>query len=286
VHDKDKKMTLSKTNANIAIVAAAQSATTKPAGGESTAPAVTSAAGYRVLVADDNPINRQLAQRLLEKLGCLVDLASDGHEAVAMHQTRAYDLLLMDCQMPRLDGYQATARIRAMEGEQRTTIIALTAYSTQGEQDKCRAAGMDDLISKPIGPQALEQKLGRWLQPDQSAPAVAAMADDDEMERVQAIFGADFAELALLYEADSPRRIAVLRQAGAMGDAAQIAKVAHAFRGSCASMGAMRLAALCKALELHAKSGALRDFEQKVNAIEAEYSRVSAKLQSLMRAAR
>lgn len=240
-------------------------------------------AGHRILVAEDNPVNQQIAIRMLEKLGCRADIASNGREAVLMHGEQPYHLVLMDCQMPELDGYQATAQIRAMEnGRRRTPIVALTSHSTQNEREKCLAAGMDDFISKPVQLQILEQVMGRWLLSATMQPAIAEPGKNDELETVQTLFGAAFAELAALYQIDSPKRIGILHQAGAAGDGAQIAKVAHAFSGSCASIGATHLSALCKELERHAKDGVLAGFDQKMNAIEAEYNRVSAKLQVMV----
>lgn len=239
-------------------------------------------AGYRILVAEDNPVNQQVAIRMLAKLGCRADVAANGREAVLMHGKEAYHLVLMDCEMPELDGYQTTAQIRAMEtGRRRTPIIALTSHSTQSEQEKCLAAGMDDFITKPVQPQLLEKVMERWLQSAAVQPAFAEPGKNDELEEVQALFGTAFAELVALYQTDCPKRISLLHQAGAAGDSVQIAKVAHAFSGSCASIGATRLATLCKELELHAREGMPTGFGQKLSIIEAEYNRISAKLQAL-----
>jgi HPt (histidine-containing phosphotransfer) domain-containing protein len=103
---------------------------------------------------------------------------------------------------------------------------------------------------------------------------------DDELELIHAIFGEDFSQLSTLYQSDSPKRIAILNEALAAGDRAQVARVAHAFSGSCASIGATRLSALCKELELLAKDEAAAGLEEQLAAVEAEYQRVSAKLQS------
>jgi CheY-like chemotaxis protein len=237
--------------------------------------------GYRILVAEDNPVNQQVAVRMLAKLGCRADVAANGREALLMHGKGAYHLVLMDCEMPELDGYQTTAQIRAMEtGHWRTPIVALTSHSTQSEQEKCLAAGMDDFITKPVQPQLLEKVMERWLQ-SAAQPAFGEPGKNDELEEVQALFGTAFAELVALYQTDSPKRISLLHQAEAAGDSVQTAKVAHAFSGSCASIGATRLATLCKELELHAKEGMPTGFGQKLSIIEAEYNRISAKLQAL-----
>jgi PAS domain S-box-containing protein len=120
----------------------------------------------RVLVAEDNRVNQKLAKRLLEKAGCVVDLAANGREAVRMWEQIPYDVVFMDCQMPEMDGYEATAEIRRLEqglpAHRRTPIVALTANAMLGEREKCLRAGMDDFVSKPIPFGALEGLLRRW----------------------------------------------------------------------------------------------------------------------------
>jgi signal transduction histidine kinase/CheY-like chemotaxis protein len=118
----------------------------------------------RILVAEDNPINQKLVRRLLEKSGCQVDLATNGVEAVEMWSKSWYDIVFMDCQMPQMDGFEATGEIRLREGSSgtRTPIVALTANTMQGDRDKCLQAGMDDFISKPFNSGALHRALDRW----------------------------------------------------------------------------------------------------------------------------
>lgn len=241
--------------------------------------------GSTVLVADDNPVNQQVAARMLEKLGCKCELAADGAQAVDMHTARPFDLILMDCEMPVLDGLQATMHIRENEtAGRRTPVIALTACAGQGEQEQCLAAGMDDFLSKPIRPQLLRETLARWL-PQRGADVQdgAAATYSDELEVVRDMFGADFAELAALYRNDGPPRLAVIREAYGAGDLARVAKVTHALAGSSASIGATGLSALCKEVETSAKAGSLEKFEQRMAAIEAEYARICGKLQSLIK---
>ncbi len=249
-----------------------------------TTPAAQLHHGRRVLVADDNPVNQQVALHMLAKLGCIAEAAADGEQAVEMHKAAPYDLILMDCDMPRLDGYQATRRLRALEnGARQVTVIALTACTTSEERQATDDAGMDDFLSKPIRPQILGEMLARWL-PPAAAPAAEAPAAGcvDELEAVQAMFGADFAELAALYRNDSPPRIATLRSARADSDLVLLAKVAHALAGSSASIGAIRLCALSRELEMRAKNGMLDDFDTRVAAIEGEYRRVSDKIQAML----
>lgn len=239
-------------------------------------------AGRRILVVDDNSVNRTVAQRLAENLGCAVEAAADGEQAVAMHAAHPYHLILMDCQMPRMDGYQATQRIRALDGAAgRVPVIAVTACAAPEERERCLCAGMDDFVAKPLRPGDLEDALARWLPasaPVHCAPAACA----DELDLVRDMFGADFAELARLYSSDGAPRIEAMRRAGAAGDCAQAAKFAHALAGSSVSIGATGLSVLCKELELRAKAGELDDFGARLADIEAEYGRVCGKLQAML----
>lgn len=240
--------------------------------------------GRRILVADDNSVNLQVARHMLEKHGCRVDVAGDGAEALAMHQAAPYDLVLMDCQMPVMDGRDAAKRIRTLEGAAgRVPVLAVTACVTPSERDCCLAAGMDDFIAKPLRPHILDAALAKWLRaqmPAKTAPAESPRRD--ELDAVKDMFGADFGELARLYRNDSPPRIAALHDAAAAGDWTAVAKVAHAFSGSSASIGASGLAALCKELELQAKTGSIAEFAERMSTIENEYERICKRLEALL----
>ncbi|WP_334189502.1 response regulator [Noviherbaspirillum sp.] len=252
-------------------------------------------AGYRILVADDNLVNQQLAVRMLEGFGCRVEVADNGREAVRVHAALPCDLLFMDCRMPQMDGYEATVRIRARESaSRRTPIVALTASLTDETRRACAVAGMDDFLPKPIRQAPLKTILSRWLRPDapllhqvQESRAAYAAADaytpvsGDELEAVQAVFGNDFNELAMLYRRDGSKRIAILTKAAAEGDSRQLARIAHLLCGSSASIGAMQLSAMCKQLEVCAKAGRDGEAGQLLQAIAAEYARIELRLQSM-----
>ncbi|MBL8768211.1 MAG: response regulator, partial [Planctomycetes bacterium] len=118
--------------------------------------------GARVLVAEDNPVNQRIATRMLANLGCTVVLAANGREAVQRFQTATFDAVLMDCQMPEMDGYQATRAIRE-QSTQRIPVIAMTAHAMEGDDRKCFDAGMDDYLTKPVSSASLQATLVRWV---------------------------------------------------------------------------------------------------------------------------
>jgi CheY-like chemotaxis protein len=124
---------------------------------------------WRVLLAEDNAVNQRLAAKLLENLGCRVDVAANGREAFSMGQALPCDVIFMDCQMPEMDGYETTRAIQRDEPRRHTPVIALTANSMQGDRQACLRAGMDAYISKPIRPKKLAAVLARWV----PAPAKA-----------------------------------------------------------------------------------------------------------------
>lgn len=135
------------------------------------APAAPVRYDCRILLAEDNPVNQTLALLLLRKLGCTVDLAADGLAAVSLAETNAYDLIFMDCQMPKMDGFAATAAIRSRSAH--PPIIALTANALVGDRERCLASGMDDYLSKPLHFAHLEQAINTWIKP--SARETAAL---------------------------------------------------------------------------------------------------------------
>jgi CheY-like chemotaxis protein len=119
---------------------------------------------WHVLLAEDNAINQTIAKHLLERLGCQVDLATDGIQAVARCAERPYDAVFMDCQMPNMDGYSATESIRRQKQDgYRIPIIAITAHAMAGDRERCLAAGMDDYLTKPLQPKDLARVVERWL---------------------------------------------------------------------------------------------------------------------------
>ena len=239
----------------------------------------------RILAVDDNAVNLQVARQMLARFGCQVETASSGQQALYLVSERHYDLILMDCKMPQMDGYQTTALLRAMKSaDHHTIIIGWSASAKHNERDTCLAIGMDDFIAKPMRLRSLNELLTRWLQAN-TTKASTTMQQDDELDATKQIFGEDFPELAHLFLGDSPKRLTLLNTAIAQQDAIATGKLAHILCGSTASIGATSLAALCRELEIKAKNNELDDALLRLNAIELEYARIDAKLHGMLHAA-
>jgi CheY-like chemotaxis protein len=127
-----------------------------------------SAAPLRILMAEDNAINQRVGKLLLQRAGFDIDLVSDGSEAVEAHRANPYDLILMDCQMPTMDGFEASRHIRHL-GQKQPVIVAVTANALVGERERCLSAGMDDYLSKPFQAEQLVAVVRRWLDPPDRA---------------------------------------------------------------------------------------------------------------------
>ena len=240
----------------------------------------------RILVAEDHEINQRVTVGMLERLGYRADVAADGREAVDAVARAHYGLVLMDCQMPGMDGYEAAAAIRRQEaGGRRLPIIALTADSSEGARERCIAAGMDDLVPKPLDRGRLREVLRRWL-PDgpheaesadaHSEPERHAVASEPEpatldVERLKAAVGADRAKLRRyldLFASSTGTLLAQLAPAVEKRDAGAVSRMAHSLKGTCGSVGAQQMALLAGALEAAveradwpAASGLGRDLE-------------------------
>jgi CheY-like chemotaxis protein len=257
----------------------------RPAGGAR--PAERVAGVLRVLVVEDNAVNRDVARGLLETLGCQVDVVPDGTEAVSACAQVEYDVVLMDCQMPHLDGYEATRRIRGNEGAgRRTPVIGLTASAMKGDRERCLAAGMDDYLPKPVGPSDLEAVLHRWGGGARAGEIVAEARLGEEGGPLDPVVFGDlrsFTSSGFLIEAidrflsETPARIEVLHEARTRGDADFFSRRAHSLRGSAAILGALRLMKLAA----HLEERGLFDRDEAaalLQAVELEFETVRAAL--------
>ncbi|MBS0379725.1 MAG: response regulator [Proteobacteria bacterium] len=246
----------------------------------------------RVLVVEDQPINREVADGMLTSFGLSVVCATDGRNALDILAETAPDLVLMDCQMPIMDGFAAAAEMRRREPPGvRVPIVALTADATSEAREACLAAGMDDYLPKPFTREALYGVLSRWLgqapdatrtrerpAPDPSGEAL----DPDTLTALRALprSGArDMLEhVARIYLAEAPAQLAALKRFIESGDAARLARAAHAWASTNGNVGALGLALRCRRLEEHARGGDLRAAAEAMAALQEEYDRVWAAL--------
>jgi two-component system sensor histidine kinase/response regulator len=245
-------------------------------------------ARVRVLVVDDNVVNQKAARMILERLGCRVDVAANGKEAVGQAVLLPYDLIFMDCEMPEMDGYEATERIRRYSGPAgRVPIVAMTAKALQGDRQRCLAAGMDDYVPKPARFEDFQQVLNRWgsrgSRSREEALPVAPALDPAILERWRELAqGAEPGLLAELFEAfvkDGEERLTTLRRRAASGDADGLRRTAHALKGASANIGAGPLAELCRRLEACAAAGAGAEVAPLLDALAAEFARARAELE-------
>jgi CheY-like chemotaxis protein/HPt (histidine-containing phosphotransfer) domain-containing protein len=252
----------------------------------------------RVLVAEDNVVNQRVAQRMLEKLGCRVDVAANGSETVQMLQLLPYDVIFMDCQMPELDGYEATREIRAREsasaGKHRTTVIAMTANTMLGDRERCLAAGMDDYVPKPVRIDDLRAALDRWRPHAPIAPTpedAPAEPSEPTIDRAQLESLRDLQdpgdpdvirELIEMFLGDAQRSLDAIRAASASEDSATLTRAAHTLKGSSANMGAQQLSTLSRRIEERARSHSLAGLEGLLAEMEPEMHRVRTALEAYL----
>ncbi|WP_374666897.1 response regulator [Ramlibacter sp.] len=259
--------------------------------------------GVRVLLVEDHAVNELLMRRLLAQLGCDVEVAHDGQQAVDAWARGHPDLVLMDVQMPVMSGLDATRRIREREhaqGLRPTPVVALTAMAMPGDRERCLAAGMDGYVSKPVTRQALVEAMAAALAgvasphgspaaaPAAKGPLVAdAPAETGEpihRERLQRQMAGDMGLLREVAEAtreDLRVRMTALREAARQRDAAQAQANAHALKGALASLTADRAALLAKGLEAAVRRGEWPLFERALALFEKEAARVTAALEAM-----
>jgi PAS domain S-box-containing protein len=246
-----------------------------------------------VLVAEDNTVNQKVAVRMLERLGYQADAVANGFEALEALSRVRYAAVLMDVQMPEMDGYEATAEIRRLEeGEGRhTPIIAMTANAMQGDREQALGAGMDDYIPKPVKADELEAVLDRWvsksdeatvLDPGEGSGTREHSAEDPLDRSVLAglrelqVEGEPniLNELMDLFLTDVPPQLVALREAAEASDAHAVERIAHTLMGSCGNMGAVRMGAICAELEEIGRTEDLAAAPVRISRLEEEFGRV------------
>jgi signal transduction histidine kinase/CheY-like chemotaxis protein/HPt (histidine-containing phosphotransfer) domain-containing protein len=271
-------------------------------------------AGHALLV-EDNPVNRQVAQRLLSLIGITFDVAENGKEAFEMMMASSnFDVVLMDCQMPVMDGYTATRSRRTLEQErslQRIPIIAMTANAMAGDREKCLASGMDDYMSKPLNRGLLEQTIRKWLPKNrkdvQSAPPVATPVapkappvrltepvkmtsaapaiNESIVNELIDVMGSEFTSLVRVYLEDTPKNLQALTAAAERGDVQGMIAPAHSLKSTSANLGAMALSDVAKLIEHGARSATLRDSSGMARQAGIEFRRAADELQRLLQKA-
>jgi PAS domain S-box-containing protein len=246
----------------------------------------------RILVVEDNTTNQMVATGMLAKLGFRPEVVSNGRQAVEAVERNEYVAVLMDCNMPVMDGYQATVAIRAAEalhtatgGGRRVPIVAMTAGAMVGDRDRCLAVGMDDYVSKPVQLVDLDRALSRWSARGPAAAAAEEVIDADQLHVLWALDGGDGSFLATLVESfleSAAHALPTLAAAIEAGDVVAVSQEAHRLKGEAATLGASGLAELCRRLEAldspmdRAAAGVL------VADIESEMQRVRATLQATL----
>jgi signal transduction histidine kinase/DNA-binding response OmpR family regulator len=242
----------------------------------------------RILLAEDNLVNQLVAIRSLERLGYRADVAANGLEVLDAVARQPYDIVLMDVQMPELDGLDATRRIVAgWHSGDRPRIIAMTANAMSGDRERCLAAGMDDYISKPVRLEELEAALLRRAPRDEPSPETAlspapVLLDYGALERLTQAQGGGQPSVTVefidLYLAEAALQVEQLARDAAMGETAGLARIAHSLKASSALLGAEALSALCRELEA-ARALGEAEATRRVAAIEAVFAETAAALE-------
>lgn len=241
--------------------------------------------GAAILVVEDNLVNQELAKAILAGIECRMTLCADGAEAVELFAEHDFDLILMDCQMPVMDGYTATEKIRAIECEWqriKTPIIALTAATISGDRERCTAVGMDDFLSKPFIVEDLIDKLKHWLPHKIQSVSIESSESSDhsvlDLNALARIRGLDpggstviVAKIINIYLETSPEQIRTIKQAYAQENRDIVRKTAHSLKSSSANLGAETLTAACKRLEAQAFDAEWKDLSDLITTIENEF---------------
>jgi CheY-like chemotaxis protein len=254
-----------------------------------------------VLLVEDNPMNQEVGRSMIEALGGRVDVASNGYEVLDQVESTNYDIIFMDCQMPMMDGFEATRLIREREKQQdaaRAVIVALTAHGADEDRRRCLAAGMDDYLGKPFRMQDLFRMMEKWC------AGVSARNSPGKSEGLQSNPGAfqdntgDYLDRSRLdnirsigpngpgmlstiieiYFNDSPILLGRLREAFEAGDADGVARAAHALKSASAGLGASALGAMCKQVESIAVGDSFNGLETLISRIRSEYEKVKEAL--------
>ena len=256
----------------------------------------------RVLLAEDNPVNQQVGEAMLAKLGLAVAFAANGEEAVRLARTETFDLILMDCHMPVMDGYEASTAIRAHATAQRIPIIALTANVMEGNRERCLAAGMDDFLAKPYSLDQLQEVLRRWMGAAATVATIDAAGQAGAVDAAQAGEGEaaiDRGFLEQFRELDPAGGLALadrilgvyldtcgksftqIEEATAAGDGEVLRRAAHSLKSSSGNVGAKRLYALLREFEGLGRDGGIEAARARLDELRHAFARACAELRAL-----
>lgn len=220
------------------------------------------ARSLNILLAEDNPVNQKLALRLLEKRGHRVSLAGNGKEALSAFETSSFDLILMDVQMPEMDGIEATQAIRRLEeaGASHCPIVAMTALAMKGDKERCLDAGMDGYLTKPIRTQELDAVLDDYMSIKEMPEAPAINHGEPTLDLKELLDRVDndfefLSELSSIFRTDYPKQIASAQDALGRHDASVLGTIGHTLKGSLSNLAAHRACTLATSLESTAKAG-------------------------------
>jgi two-component system sensor histidine kinase/response regulator len=243
--------------------------------------------GGQVLLVEDNFVNQKVAVKFLERLGCTVQVASNGAEGIAAYRKQRFDMILMDVQMPVMDGMTATRMIRALETDKHVPIIALTANAMSGDRERCEAAGMDGYLTKPIEVDRLRSLLEKFgLERSEAAPAAQAstgesiaadhMAAPVDLRGFRDVTGGDDAfaqELAAAFIAGGDAQLTEIATAIKHCDRAALARAAHKLKGACANIHASSLLAIAQRLESDSHAADLQALQNCCFLLRQEFER-------------
>jgi len=238
----------------------------------------------RILVVEDNAVNQKVAVAMLQNLGFDTEVAGSGLEAVEACSRTAYDAVLMDCQMPQMDGFKASAWIRQREGpDRRVPIIALTANVSMADRERCLAAGMDDHIGKPARLQTLDATLRKWIPRMGERPAPTRSASTLPAEHPLRVLeqqgrGDLVVEIIDLFMETTPQRLEQMREARLKGDTASLVSIAHSLKGAAVQLGAWGMAGLCQQIQSLGRTGSMADTGDLLYRLEAEFQGASRAL--------
>jgi len=260
----------------------------------------------KVLVVEDNAVNQDVATGILKNMGCSVVTAANGERAVELFAQDSFDMILMDCEMPVMDGFDATKRIREMEkrldearaGQKRTPIVALTAHALAEVRERCLEAGMDDFLVKPYDDVQIAEMLGRWVTPgvssvkaepespierDSVSPAVLDLATIEKIRRIPGDNGSSLlAQVALRFVGNSGALMADIRAKALSSDPDALWRAAHGLKSSAATIGAHRVSQRCAEIEVLAREKGILPAEAVLAAIEHELDQTIRSLSALV----